>query len=214
MKFFIDTAIIEEIKQAQEWGLVDGVTTNPSLVAKSGRKFLEVVKEILTLVPGPVSIEAVSKDSAGMIQEAREISKLGKNAVVKITMTEEGMKAVRVLETEGIKTNVTLVFSPNQALLAAKAGASYASPFIGRLDDIGQDGMKVVEETLKIFQNYNLKTQVIVASVRNVDHVKRAALMGAPIATVPFKVLQELFKHELTDKGIEKFLADWEKVPK
>lgn len=214
MKLFIDTALVEEIKEAQSWGIIDGVTTNPSLVAQTGKKFLPVVKEILKLVKGPVSIEAVSDDADGMIKEAKAIAKLGRNAVVKIPMTSEGMKAVRELSRLKIKTNVTLVFGVNQALLAAKAGATYVSPFVGRLDDIGEDGMLLIEEIVRVFRNYNFQTQVLTASVRHTEHVRRAALVGSDVATVPFKILKELFNHHLTDKGIKKFMADWEKVPK
>ena len=181
---------------------------------KSGRKFEEVVKEITEIADGPISAEAVSLDSEGMIKEARKLSKIHKNIVIKIPMTLEGIKAVKLLEKEGIKCNVTLVFSANQALLAAKAGASFVSPFVGRLDDIGQDGMQLIEEIMAIFNNYSFKTQVIVASVRHPIHVKQAAMMGAHICTIPFKVIEQLAKHSLTDKGIEKFLADWEKAKK
>lgn len=212
MKIFADTAIVEELKDIAH--LIDGCTTNPTLIAKSGRKFEEVVNEICKIVNGPISAEAVSLDAEGMIKEARKLSKIHKNIVVKITMTDEGLKAIKQLSKEGIKTNCTLVFSANQALLAAKAGATYVSPFVGRLDDIGQDGMQVVEEIVKVFKNYNFKTQIIVASVRNTDHVKTAAMLGADIATVPYQVIKDMMKHDLTDKGIKKFLEDWKKVPK
>lgn len=196
-------------------GLIEGVTTNPTLLAKSDRKLLEVLKDILKMVKGyPVSIEAVSQEADEMIEEAKEISKLGKNVVVKIPMTEEGMKAVPQLEQKGIRCNVTLAFTPAQALIAAKMGASYVSPFVGRLDDAKEDGMQVVREMVQIYKNYNYQTQVVVASVRNVRHVIDAALAGAHICTIPFKVLNELFKHPLTDKGIAKFLEDWESIPK
>src|SRR3990167_218692 len=211
MKFFIDTANIAEIKKASEWGLVDGVTTNPSLVSKEGRGFKELVKEICSIVDGPISAEAISLDADGMIKEARELSKIHKNIVVKIPMTLEGLKAVKVVAKEGIKTNVTLVFSPTQALMAAKAGASYASPFVGRLDDISQNGMDLVSDIMNIYDNYGYATEVIVASIRNPNHVVDAALLGAHIATIPFKVIAQLARHPLTDLGMEQFLADWEK---
>ncbi|NOZ85687.1 MAG: fructose-6-phosphate aldolase [Deltaproteobacteria bacterium] len=214
MDFFLDTALVDEIRAGLEMGMVDGITTNPSLVAKTGKKFMDVVKEILDLVPGPVSIEAVSEKAEDMIAEARDISGLGENAVVKIPMTEEGLKAVRALGEEGISTNVTLVFSPLQALMAAKAGASYVSPFVGRLDDVGEDGMSLVSQILEIFDNYMFETEVIVASVRTPTHVLTAARLGADIVTLPYGVLKKLPKHPLTDVGIAKFLADWEKVPK
>ena len=214
MKFFIDTANIQEIKKANEWGLVDGVTTNPSLVSKEGRGFKELVKEICSIVDGPISAEAMSLDADGMIKEAKELSKIHKNIVVKIPMTLEGLKAVKDGEKEGIKTNVTLVFSPTQALMAAKAGATYASPFVGRLDDISHNGMDLVSQILSIYENYDFATEVIVASVRHPLHVVDAALLGAHIATIPFKVIEQLSKHPLTDIGIERFLKDWEKVPK
>lgn len=214
MKFFIDTANVKEIKEANALGLVDGVTTNPSLVAKEGRDFKELIKEICTIVDGPISAEAVSLDADGMIKEARELSKIHKNIVVKIPMTPEGLKAVKVVSKEGIKTNVTLVFSPSQALLAAKAGATYVSPFVGRLDDISHVGMDLIEQILIIFDNYGFETEVIVASIRNPLHVVDAALMGAHVATIPYNVMLQLAKHPLTDIGIKKFLDDWEKVPK
>ncbi len=214
MKIFIDTAKIEEIKQAASWGILDGVTTNPTLVAKTGRSFDEVAREIIRIVDGPISLEAISQDAAGIIKEARQLSRIHKNVVVKIPMTKEGLAAVKILAKERIKTNVTLVFSPTQALLAAKAGAAYASPFVGRLDDISQDGMKLVEEIAAIYKNYSFKTEIIVASIRHPIHVLRAALMGAHIATCPFAILESLFKHPLTDIGIKRFLDDWSKVPK
>jgi len=213
MKFFLDTAQVEEIKQALEWGLLDGVTTNPTLIAKTGRPFKEVVKEILELVEGPVSLEVVSLDAKGMVEEGRKLAELGENVVVKIPMTPEGLKAVQELESEGIPTNVTLVFSPTQALLAAKAGASFVSPFVGRLDDISAEGMKLIREIKEIFLNYEFDTEIIVASIRHPMHVLESALIGADVATVPFKVLKQLFKHPLTDVGIERFLKDWESVP-
>ena len=211
MKFFIDTANIEEIKKADELGMVDGVTTNPSLVAKEGREFKGLIKEICDIVDGPVSAEVISVEAKAMIKEAEGLSKLADNIVVKIPLIEEGLKAVRVLAEEGISTNVTLCFSPLQALLAAKAGATYISPFIGRLDDISQRGMDLVEEIAIIYDNYGFETEIIVASVRNPVHVLDAALIGADIATIPFKVIQQLIKHPLTDIGLEKFLADWKK---
>ena len=211
MKFFIDTANIDEIKKANELGMVDGVTTNPSLVAKEGREFKGLIKEICDIVDGPVSAEVVSLDAEGMVKEARELANLADNIVVKIPMLEEGLKAVKTLAQEGINTNVTLCFSPIQALMAAKAGAAYISPFVGRLDDISHIGMELVEEIITIYDNYGFETEVIVASVRNPIHVLDAALMGADIATIPFKVIQQLTKHPLTDIGVEKFLADWKK---
>jgi len=211
MKFFIDTANIDEIKKANALGMVDGVTTNPSLVAKEGREFKGLIKEICGIVDGPVSAEVVSTDAEGMVKEARELAKLADNIVVKIPMLEEGLKAVKILAQEGINTNVTLCFSAIQALMAAKAGAAYISPFVGRLDDIGHIGMELVEEIITIYDNYGFETEVIVASVRNPIHVLDAALMGADIATIPFKVIQQLTKHPLTDIGVEKFLADWKK---
>ncbi|MEO2083063.1 MAG: fructose-6-phosphate aldolase [Desulfurobacteriaceae bacterium] len=213
MKFFIDTADIKEIKAAMEMGLIDGVTTNPTLISKTGRPFMDVAKEIVETVPGPVSLEVVSLDADGMVDEARILSKLGDNVVIKIPMTEEGLKAVRILSSEGIKTNVTLVFSPLQALLAAKAGATYVSPFVGRLDDIGHDGMELISQIVQIYDNYGFDTEIIVASIRHPQHVLQAALLGADIATIPFKVIKQLAKHPLTDIGIERFLEDWAKVP-
>ncbi|HJN02773.1 MAG: fructose-6-phosphate aldolase [Nitrospinota bacterium] len=214
MKIFVDTADINEIREAQKLGVVDGVTTNPTLISKTGRSFDEVVKGICREVSGPVSLEAISLDSEGLVAEAKKLSKISKNVVVKIPMISEGLKAVKILSKENIKTNVTLVFSPLQALLAAKAGASYVSPFVGRLDDIGHVGMDVVNQTLEIYGNYGFETEVIVASIRSPIHVNDAALMGAHVATIPFKVIQQLSKHPLTDIGIDKFLKDWEKVPK
>ncbi|MEK6759399.1 MAG: fructose-6-phosphate aldolase [Deltaproteobacteria bacterium] len=214
MKFFIDTANIEEIKTADEWGLVDGVTTNPSLIAREKRPFKAIIEEICSIIDGPVSAEAVSLDAKGLISEGRELAKIHKNIVVKIPMTLEGMKAVKTLSKEGIKTNVTLVFSPIQALMAAKAGATYVSPFVGRLDDIAQNGMELISQILEIYGSYAFSAEVIVASVRNPIHVLEGALMGAHVSTIPFKVLEQLSKHPLTDIGIDKFLKDWEKVPK
>ena len=214
MKIFVDTADISEIREAQKLGVVDGVTTNPTLISKTGRSFDEVVKGICREVSGPVSLEAISLDSEDMVAEAKKLSKISENVVVKIPMIPEGLKAVKILSKENIKTNVTLVFSPLQALLAAKAGASYVSPFVGRLDDIGHVGMDIVSQILEIYGNYGFGTEVIVASIRSPIHVNDAALMGAHVATIPFKVIQQLSKHPLTDIGIERFLKDWEKVPK
>ena len=214
MKIFLDTANIEHIRLAASWGVVDGVTTNPTLIAREGKKFEPVVKEICSIVDGPISAEAISEDSEGMVKEAKELSGIHKNIVVKIPMTSEGLKAVRILKKDGVKTNVTLVFSANQALLAAKAGATYVSPFIGRLDDAGQEGMQLIEEIVTIFKNYDFETEVIVASIRHPLHVVEAAQIGADIATVPFGVLQKMLKHPLTDAGIKRFLDDWKKVPK
>ena len=208
MKFFIDTANIEEIKKAGELGMVDGVTTNPSLVAKEGREFKGLIKEICEIVDGPVSAEVVSLEADAMVKEAEDLAELADNIVVKIPLIEEGLKAVRILSEKGISTNVTLCFSPLQALLAAKAGANYISPFIGRLDDISQRGMDLVEEIAMIYDNYGFETEIIVASVRNPVHVLDAALVGADIATIPFKVIKQLIKHPLTDIGLKKFLAD------
>jgi transaldolase len=214
MKFFIDSADIKEIREASAMGLVDGVTTNPSLVAKSGRKFRDVLLEICDVVKGPVSAEVTSIKHDDMMKEARDLAQLKPNIVVKIPLIPEGLKAVRTCTNEGIKTNVTLCFTANQALLAAKAGASYISPFVGRLDDISTDGMQVVSEILEIYENYNFETEVLVASVRGPEHVLSAARMGAHVATCPFSVLMQLSKHPLTDSGLKKFLEDWEKVPK
>jgi len=214
MKFFIDTADVNEIKEANALGLVDGVTTNPSLIAKSGRKFEEVIKEITSIVDGPISAEVISLDHDGMVKEAGKLAKIHKNIVVKLPMTAEGLKATKTLTAKGIKTNVTLIFSPLQALLAAKAGATYVSPFVGRLDDISQDGMGIIEQIRTILDNYCYETEIIVASVRNPIHVLDSALIGADVATIPFSVMMQLAKHPLTDAGIKKFLEDWEKVPK
>ncbi len=214
MKFFLDTGNIDEIREGILLGMVDGVTTNPSLVAKEKRDFDSVVREILQIVEGPVSLEVVSLDAPGMVEEGKTLAGLGENVVVKIPMTAEGLKATRVLSEQGIAVNETLIFSPSQALLAAKAGASYVSPFVGRLDDISHTGMDLVEQILTIFDNYDLNCEVIVASVRNPLHVVEAAMLGAHIATMPFKILEQLIRHPLTDLGIEKFLADWKKVPK
>ncbi|NTV48859.1 MAG: fructose-6-phosphate aldolase [Geobacteraceae bacterium] len=214
MKFFIDTADVKEIREAHALGLVDGVTTNPSLIAKSGRKFKDVIKEIVSIVDGPISAEVISLDAPGMIKEGKELAKIHKNIVVKLPMTPEGLKACKALTDKGIKTNVTLIFTSMQALLAAKAGATYVSPFVGRLDDISQDGMGIIEEIRTIFDNYGYMAEIIVASVRNPIHVLNSALIGADVATIPYSVMIQLAKHPLTDAGIEKFLKDWESVPK
>ena len=211
MKFFIDTANIEEIRKGVALGMVDGVTTNPSLIAKENRPFEDLLQEICSLVDGPVNGEVISLDAGGMVEEGRKLAAFHKNIVVKIPMTTEGLKAVKILSGEGIKTNVTLIFSPMQALMAAKAGAAYVSPFVGRLDDISQVGMDLVSDIMNIYGNYGYETEVIVASIRNPVHVVEAALIGADIATIPFKVIDQLAKHPLTDIGMEKFLADWEK---
>lgn len=212
MKFFIDTANINEIKEAASYGLLDGVTTNPSLVAKEGKNFRQLLDEILKIVDGPISAEVVSTDYNGMMIEAQELAKIHKNIVVKVPLIKEGIKAVKSLSDEGIKTNVTLCFSPSQALLAAKAGATYVSPFVGRLDDISHDGMELVQQIVQIYENYNFKTQVLVASIRHPLHLVDAALMGAQVATMPFDVIEKLFRHPLTDLGLEKFLIDWKKL--
>ena len=214
MKFFIDTANINEIKEANDMGMVDGVTTNPSLIAKEGRDFEEIIKEICEIVDGPISAEVVSTDTEGMLEEARKLAKIHNNIVVKIPMLVDGLKATRILSEEGIKTNVTLAFSPLQALMAAKAGATYISPFIGRLDDISQEGLLLVEQIVEIYSNYALDTEIIVASIRNPLHVLESALMGADIATIPFNVLSKLAAHPLTDKGLKAFLDDWNKAKK
>jgi len=214
MRIFIDTANLDHIREVNSWGILDGVTTNPSLIAKEGCDFKDRVNAICAIVDGPISAEAVSMDSEGMVREARELSKLHENVIVKIPMTAEGLKAVKVLSSEGIKTNVTLVFSANQALLAAKAGATYVSPFVGRLDDISHNGMDLVRDIVEIFTIYGFETQVIAASIRHPVHVTEAALAGAHVATVPYEVLKKMLKHNLTDEGIQKFLKDWEKVPK
>jgi transaldolase len=212
MKFFIDTGNIQQIKEAVELGMCDGVTTNPSLIAKEGRDHKQVIQEITKLLNGkPVSVEGIGDTAEQMVEEAEEFVTWGKGVVVKIPMTKEGLKAVRILSRDGIETNVTLVFSASQALLAAKAGATYVSPFIGRLDDIGQKGMNLIDDVVKIYQNYGLETEIIVASIRSTDHVIEAAKLGAHIATIPTKVMDLMWKHELTDKGIEIFKNDWKK---
>jgi len=209
MRLFLDTADVDEIRKGVELGVVSGVTTNPTLVARVKRPLPEVVKEICALVPGPVSAEVLARDTRGMVEEARHLASLAANVVVKIPITEDGLRAVKILSGEGIATNVTLVFSPNQALLAALAGATYVSPFVGRLDDVGADGMDVVRTTVSIFRQYGFPTQVIAASIRHPMHVVAAAQAGAPIATVPYAVLMQMLRHPLTDVGIERFLADW-----
>jgi len=213
MKFFIDTADINEIKTAVAYGLVDGVTTNPSLVSKTGKDLMTVLKEICDVVEGPISAEVVSTKSSDMVKEAKQLAQIHPNIVVKIPMCLEGLKATRTLSQAGIKINMTLIFSPLQALIAAKAGAAYVSPFIGRLDDISQVGMDVIDQIVTIFDNYEFDAEIIVASIRNPVHVLEAALLGADIATIPFSVLEQLTKHPLTDIGIERFLADWKKTP-
>ena len=219
MKIFVDTADLDEIRELASWGIIDGATTNPTLVTKSGRSFKEVISEIFDIVDGPISLEVMSEAAEDMVKEAKDIVstipvKHSKNIAIKIPMTSEGLKAVKLLGKEGIKTNVTLVFSANQALLAAKAGATFVSPFIGRLDDIGQEGMEVIEEIMDIFTNYDIKTQVIVASIRHPIHVIQAARLGAHIATIPPSIIRKMVKHSLTDVGIERFLDDWVKVKK
>jgi transaldolase len=212
MKFFLDTANVEEIRQAASWGILDGVTTNPTLVAKEGRSFEEVVKEICSIVPGPVSAEVTAVEAEAMMAQAHVLRGWAPNVVVKIPLIPEGIKAVRALSQEGVPCNVTLCFSAVQALLAAKAGAAYISPFVGRLDDVGHDGMALVSDIATIYGNYGYETEIIVASCRTVTHVLQAALIGADIATVPFDVIQKLFNHPLTEKGLKAFLADWEKL--
>jgi transaldolase len=214
MKIFLDTANIEEIKEAVDYGLIDGVTTNPSLISREGKEFMPLIKEILALVPGPVSVEVTAKDSKGMITEAEEYAKISDNVVVKVPVNLEGLKVVKTLTGMNIKTNVTLIFSSSQALMAAKAGATYVSPFVGRIDDISGDGMGLVEEIVQIFDNYTIATEIIVASVRNPVHFVQSAMIGADIATIPFSTLSKLIHHPLTDIGMKKFLKDWDKVKK
>ena len=214
MKFFIDTANIAEIKEAASLGILDGVTTNPSLVAKDGKDFKTLLKEILDIVDGPVSAEVISTDYDGILKEARELSSMHNNIVVKVPLIKEGLKAVKTLSDEGINTNVTLCFSSSQALLAAKAGATYISPFVGRLDDISTDGMELIQQIVQIYRNYDYKTQVLVASVRHPIHLVEAALIGADVSTMPFSVINKLFNHPLTDIGLQNFLNDWKKLPK
>lgn len=211
MEFFIDTADVAEIKAAHELGILDGVTTNPSLVAKTGKPFKAVIKEICSIVEGPVSAEVVAIEKDAILKEGRELAKLAKNVVVKVPLIPEGLKAVKVFASEGIKTNVTLCFSANQALLAAKAGATYISPFVGRLDDISSDGMDLIEEIKTVYENYDFTTKILVASIRHPIHLKQAALIGAHVATIPYSVFPQLVKHPLTDSGLEKFLADAKK---
>ncbi len=214
MKFFVDTANVAEIKEAASYGLLDGVTTNPSLVAKEGKDLRTLLKEICSIVPGPVSAEVLSTDAEGILKEGRELAKIAPNIVVKVPLIKEGLKAVKIFKAEGIRTNVTLCFSPNQALMAAKVGATFISPFIGRLDDISTEGMQLIEQVVTIYQNYGFETEVLVASVRHPVHVVQAALIGAHVCTIPFKVIDQLIKHPLTDIGLEKFLADGRKSQK
>ena len=214
MKFFIDTADVNEIKEAESLGILDGVTTNPTLISKTGRPFKETIEEICTIVKGPVSAEVVSTETEAIIKEGRDLAKIADNIVVKVPLIKDGLKAVKVLTSEGVKVNVTLCFSSNQALLAAKVGATYISPFVGRLDDKGHTGMEVVDEIRTIYDNYGFDTEIIVASIRTPLHVRDAALMGADIATIPFDVFNKIVQHPLTDTGLKSFLADWEKVPK
>ncbi len=214
MKIFIDTANVDDIRKANDLGVISGVTTNPSLIAKEGRDFKEVVTEITSIVDGPISAEVISLEADGMVEEAKELVKIHKNIVIKIPMTLEGLKAVKRLTALGIKTNVTLIFSATQALLAARAGATYVSPFLGRLDDIGMNGLNLIEEIVDIFDMHNIETEIIAASIRHPVHVIEAARLGAHIATVPYKVIVQMTKHPLTDAGIERFLKDWEGVPK
>lgn len=212
LKFFIDTANIEEIKKAKDLGILDGVTTNPTLVAREKRKFRDLIEEIAKVTDTPISVEVIATGADGMIREARELSKIAPNFVIKIPMTEDGLKAVKVLSREGIKTNMTLIFSANQALLAAKAGATYVSPFIGRLDDVSHEGMQVVRDIMQIFRNYGFETQVIVASIRHPLHVIEAAKVGAHVATIPAEVISKMVNHPLTDIGLKRFLDDWKKA--
>lgn len=208
MEFFLDTGIVDEIVKAKEWGFINGVTTNPSLIAKSGRSQEDVITDICQIIDGPISAEVISTETAGMLQEAEKLAKIHKNVVIKLPLTPQGLSACKILSDQGIKTNVTLCFSSNQALLAAKNGATYISPFIGRLDDIGHDGMTLIQEIRQIYDNYGFPTQILAASVRHSDHVRVASLLGADVATMPFKVIETLFKHPLTANGLEQFLAD------
>jgi len=214
MKFFLDTANIDEIREAAEYGLIDGVTTNPSLVSKEGGDFKQMLQEITQIVDGPISAEVLSTDAEGMLKEAYDLAKIHKNIVIKIPMIKEGMKALKQLSADGIPTNVTLIFNCNQALVAARLGATFVSPFVGRFDDISEVGMNLVEEIVQIFENYQFETQVLVASCRSPLHIREAALLGADVATMPYKVLLQLLRHPLTDIGLERFLKDWEKVKK
>jgi transaldolase len=213
MKFFLDTANIDEIRDAESTGILDGITTNPTLISKEGNPFEEQLLKICSIVKGPVSAETVSRDAPGMIEEGRHLAKLHPNIVIKCPMTKEGLKATKALSDEGIRVNVTLIFSAPQALMAAKAGAYFVSPFVGRLDDIGQDGMMLIKDIVAIFNNYEFKTEVLVASVRHPNHVIQAGILGADICTLPAKVFDLMLKHPLTDRGVEQFLKDWEKVP-
>lgn len=212
MKFFLDTANIDEIRNAAEYGLIDGVTTNPSLVAKEGRDFKDILRDITRIVDGPISAEVVSTDCAGILREAHGLAKVHENIVVKVPMIKEGMKALKQLSSEGIRTNITLVFNSNQALVAAKLGATYVSPFVGRFDDVSEVGMNLIGDLVQIFRHYDFPTQILVASCRHPLHIREAAMLGAHVATMPYKVLEQLLKHPLTDIGLERFLKDWEKV--
>jgi transaldolase len=214
MEFFLDTADLNELRTGVEWGMVDGATTNPSLVAKQGKRYLDAVKEVAELVPGPVSGEVLATDYKTILEQAHKLAALAKNVVVKVPLTPDGLRACRTLRGEGTKVNVTLCFSAAQALLAAKAGATYISPFVGRLDDVGQDGMRLIEEVVTIYRAYDFETKVLVASVRHPIHVVQSATMGADVATMPFKVLEQLYKHPLTDIGLDKFTSDWKKTGK
>jgi transaldolase len=214
MKFFLDTANIEEIRNAAEYGLIDGVTTNPSLVSKEGRSFKEVLLDITKIIDGPISAEVVSTDAAGILREAYDLAKLHSNIVIKVPMIKEGMKALKQLSKDGVRTNVTLIFNCNQALIAAKLGATYVSPFVGRFDDVSEVGMNLIADLVRIFANYRFPTQILVASCRNPLHIREAALLGAHVATMPYKVLEQLLNHPLTDIGLQRFLKDWEKMPK
>ena len=214
MKFFLDTANIEEIRNAAEYGLIDGVTTNPSLVSKEGRSFKEILLDITKIIDGPISAEVVSTDASGILREAYDLAKVHSNIVVKVPMIKEGMKALKQLSKDGIRTNVTLIFNCNQALIAAKLGATYVSPFVGRFDDVSEVGMNLIADLVQIFANYQFPTQILVASCRNPLHIREAALLGAHVATMPYKVLEQLLNHPLTDIGLQRFLKDWEKVPK
>lgn len=212
MQFFLDTADLKEIKQGLEWGMVDGITSNPSLIAKEGKNYLDAVKEIAELVPGPVSGEVLATDYETMLEQAHKLAALAKNVVIKVPLTPDGLRACRKLRGEGTKVNVTLCFSASQALLAAKAGATYISPFIGRLDDVSTDGMHLIEQVVTIYRNYDFETQVLVASARHPLHIVQSALLGADVVTMPFKVMEQLYKHPLTDAGLEKFISDWKKT--
>lgn len=214
MKIFIDSADVNEIREAQAMGVIDGVTTNPTLAAKTGRNYDEIIREIVDIVDGPISAETISLNVDGIMKEAYHFAKMHKNVVIKIPVMAEGLKAVKRCAAEGIKTNVTVTFSANQALLVAKAGATYVSPFVGRLDDISEEGMKVIEQIRQIYDNYDFQTQILVASIRHPIHVRDAALIGADVATIPFKIIQQLVQHPLTKSGIEQFLKDWEQIPK